>query len=228
MPRTIEYENGTVTMKCHPHLLAAALTLSALMAGCSAALPIPVVPANSCPTPVGFVTMVGRLQIFDETGKTLLALVTAYNLGDVNHVLLSLSVSSDGGVVFTPTGATKLLTNAQIIANTPISMSTLKFARTYKITATASSTADDLAANKIDNGNAESVTLFSTSAITLGNDTVNANATVGDTVEQSYTLPTRIGVKLRDKIFAGTASSSSGVGVTNGAIANPVGNEVFN
>lgn len=157
------------------------------------------------------ITMMGQLNIKGPGGYTVQAL-TAWNLGDVDHVKLTLS---KGGT----TVSTKVIARSALTQ--PVTLNNLRMSTTYKILAQAYSDAAETV--QIDNTTeassdaANSVT-FTTPAL--------VTATAGDNVDDvSRTIA--IPVRLKNKTFAGQAAASTGVNVTNGTIVNTQNNETF-
>lgn len=157
------------------------------------------------------VAMNARLDITGPGGYRVQTL-TAWNLADIDHVKLTLY--KNGTVV-----TTKNVARASL--STALTFSNLKMATSYKILAQAF--ADSAETSEIDN------------TVEAGADTANSvsfttpslvAATAGDNVDDS-TRTITVPVKLKNKTFAGNASSGSGVSVTNGTIVNTGNTENF-
>jgi hypothetical protein len=156
-------------------------------------------------------SLVGHLSITGPEGYRIQTL-TAWNLNDIDHVKLTLS--KGGATVATKTIARAALSQA-------VTLSNLRMATGYKIVAQAY--ADAAEATEIDNtaeagSDAANAVSFTTPSL--------VTAASGDNVNDS-TVTLTIPVKLKNKTFAGTANSGTGVAVTNGTIINTGNTETF-
>lgn len=147
------------------------------------------------------------------TGGYGLQALTAYSAADVDHVVLTLLKSSDGGATYAAIGGgvTKTITQAQL--GNAVTLYNLRLATDYKVVAQAY--ADAAETQAIDNiaqlGNdGQCSTTFTTPAKTV----VAGVETVPDAD------PVTIPLKLADRSYNGEASSGSGLTTTNGTIVN--------
>lgn len=157
------------------------------------------------------VAVIGQLAITGPSGYRVQAL-TAWNLADIDHVKLTLT---RGGTAV----STKTIARADL--DKPVTLSNLKMASSYKVVAQAFADAGE--ANAIDN-TAEAGS-DAANSVTFTTPSLVASAS-GDNVDDAARTIT-IPVMLKNKTFAGTANSGSGVAVTNGTIVNTGTAETF-
>lgn len=199
-------------------MLASTIVLGALLAGCSVSQPAaPAGIATSEPT----VDVIGTFQVTSAAGYQLMATETAYHLGNLDHVMLSVQ-KLDGGTWGSVAGfEAKKVARADL--GQALTLKNLRMGTQYKIVAKAY--ADAAGTDRIDNGAASDNEVGFTTP-TLNVVTERVNTASGDSISTA-TLPVTIKVKLKDKTFAGQASSSNGVQVTNGTIVDTTATETF-
>ena len=204
--------------------LPAALAIAAMLAGCGA----PAAPGTaSYGQALGAATSAqlaaeargvdarGEVRIDDPAAGYVLQAITAWNQTDVAKVTLRLYKKASGG--FVSTGISTDVANASLAL--PVALSNLKLATEYKVVAEAY----DADGARIDNqaqtgSDADCAVTFTTPSL--------VSAAAGDRVDDAvidFVAP----VKLKDKTFAGQASSGAGVAVTNGTITSTGATESF-
>lgn len=198
--------------------LASTLVLAALLTGCSTSQPAsPAAMTMSEPT----IDVLGTFEVTSAAGYRLMSTETAYHLGTIDHVTLTVQKLDGSTYVDIPGFTAKKVAQAEL-ANA-LTLKNLRMASTYKISAKAY--ADAAETNRIDNGSAaDNDVTFTTPTLNVSASQVNS--TTGDSISTA-TLPVTIKVKLKDKTFAGQAQSSNGVQVTNGTIVNTTATESF-
>ncbi|MFP5501564.1 MAG: hypothetical protein ACLGIN_03680, partial [Candidatus Sericytochromatia bacterium] len=185
-------------------MFASTLVLGALLAGCSVSQP-------TAPTGIQAqepaVDVIGTFQVTSAAGYQLMSTETAYHLGNIDHVMLSVQ-KLDGGTWAGVTGfEAKKVARADL--GQPLTLKNLRMGTQYKIV--AKTYADAAGTDRIDNGAAaDNEAAFTTPTLNVVAERVNTAA--GDSISTA-TLPVTIKVKLKDKTFAGQASSGSGVSV---------------
>lgn len=193
----------------------------ALLAGCAGSHPAAVTPGAVNTASTDSVDMIGRLAILNQDGYRIMATQTAYNLGDVDHVTLTLYRA--GTAVVTKTVAKDSTTG--LLSTAPVALQNLKMGTSYKVVAAAYAAADEsVAANKIDTGSeTDNAVTFVTPSLVAGGTVNSASGATIDADARTVTFK----VKLKDKTYNGRAESANGVTVTNGTIVDPTGGESF-
>jgi hypothetical protein len=207
-------------MKLIPQALVASMLLAASLAGCQAASPSSPAPVETLGT-IGIgngLTMYTRLSISNVPARTVMSTMTAYNLGDVDHVTLTLTKWNGTTYAAIGNGVTTTIANASL--GSPIPVSNLSMGTQYKISAQAF--ASD--GSQIDTGIATDNTVtFTANSLSTG---TQVNSKSGDSITTDA-VAIAVPVKLKNKTFAGQANSASGVTVTNGTIVNTTNQETF-
>jgi hypothetical protein len=202
-------------MKSTLATLAALFALTASLTACSVSQPAAAPTVGAVPE----ATAVGHLEIYGPSGYRVQTL-TAYNLADIDHVKLTLQ-KWNGSAFVDVAGATKTVARASL--QSPITLSNLKMASSYKVVARVY--ADAAEASEIDDAlDADNSVAFTTPSLVAGSGTQNSSS--ADTVNDG-TVSIAIPTKLKNKTFAGQANAASGVAVTNGTIVNTTAAETF-
>lgn len=215
-------------MKQSLTILTATLALGALLSGCATAVPTnthgtfgPTGAIQAEPT----VDMIAKLAITGADGYKLLATETAYNLGDIDHVTLTLQKYEAATSSWADVSGFAAKKVARADLGAALTLKNLRMATQYKVVAKAYAGADEaVAANRIDNAVAlDNETTFTTPSLVVGSQVNSTNGNNIDIDARTFTAK----VKLKDKTFAGQATDSNGVEVTNGTIVDTNATETF-
>lgn len=210
-------------------ILTATLALGALLAGCSAAVPTSNTHGTFGPTGAiqaePTVDMIARLAITGANGYKLLATETAFNLGDIDHVTLTLQKYETATASWADVSGFAAKKVARADLGAALTLKNLRMATQYKVVAKAYSGADEaVAANRIDNAVAtDNETTFTTPSLVVGSQLNSTNGNNIDIDARTFTAK----VQLKDKTFAGQATDNNGIDVTNGTIVNTNATETF-